>query len=247
MILASAQTKPIRGNINANIEDHIRLVNIASREGANLILFPEMSLTGYERENASMFQFENNDSRLDPLKEIAELKEIIIIAGAPIRINEHLYIGSFVISPDRSIEIYTKHFLHPGEEISFKHSFEYDPLIEIENEKISLAICADIDHIEHPRMAAERGTTIYLPGIFFSPNGIPEAYSVLSSYAKEFSMCILMSNFGGPSWGQESGGKSAFWDNRGKLLCGLGSGESGLLLVESRNEGWNCLILEVYS
>ena len=53
MILASAQTKPKHGDIRANLVDHERMIDAAAQQGADLILFPEMSITGYERDRAA--------------------------------------------------------------------------------------------------------------------------------------------------------------------------------------------------
>jgi len=57
MILASAQTKPKRGDLTANLEEHYRLIDLASQQDADLIVFPEMSITGYEREKAEGLAF----------------------------------------------------------------------------------------------------------------------------------------------------------------------------------------------
>ncbi len=238
MILAAAQTKPKRGDIKENLLDHYRLIEIASNEGANLIAFPEMSITGYERENAHILTFSPNDSRLDNLTKLAVDKKIIIIAGAPISIDSDLFIGEFIVQPDKSIAIYTKQFLHPGEEKYFKSSFEYNPIIKYDDESISLAICADIDHPLHPKNAGKSGSSIYIASIFFSPKGLPSAHSSLSNYAKIFAMNVLMSNYSGDSWGQPSGGRSAFWDKNGKMIAEMSDSDSGLLIVENNNSIW---------
>jgi predicted amidohydrolase len=159
----------------------------------------------------------------------------MIIAGAPIKIHSDVYIGEFILHPDNSVTMYTKQFLHPGEEEYFASSFNYNPIIELDNERISLAICADIDNPIHPENAHKTKSTIYIPSIFFSPNGIPAAHTVLSSYAQKYSMNVLMSNFGGDSWGRASGGRSAFWNTHGELVAAMNDSDSGLLLVEKNN------------
>jgi predicted amidohydrolase len=68
MILASAQTNPKRFDINANLEVHYSLIELAAKHNADLILFPELSITGYEREKAKELIFEPDDSRLDELR-----------------------------------------------------------------------------------------------------------------------------------------------------------------------------------
>jgi predicted amidohydrolase len=238
MILASAQTKPKRGDINDNLRDHYKLIDIAADKGVDLIAFPEMSITGYEREKADLLSFTPNDSRLEKLAKLAVDKKLVIIAGAPIRINFDLFIGEFIFQPDNSVKIYTKQFLHLGEEFYYKSSFDYNPIIKLDNERISLAICADINNPKHPENAGKVDSSIYISSLFFSPKGIPSAHNLLSSYAKKYSMNILMSNFSGESWGQASGGRSGFWDNNGILIAEMDVSNSGLLIVEKNKDIW---------
>jgi predicted amidohydrolase len=238
MILATAQTKPKRGAIQENLMDHYRLIEIASTKGANLIVFPEMSISGYEREMAGSLCFSLQDKRLDKLKKLSNEKKIIMMVGAPIKINAELYIGEFVIQPDQAVQIYTKQFLHPGEEEYFTSSFDNNPIIELGDERISLAICADIDHPLHAENASKAGSTIYIASIFFSPKGIASGHETLSKYAKKHAMHVLMSNFSGESWGQASGGRSAFWNKHGELIAEMSDSDSGLLIVEKNNDNW---------
>lgn len=243
MILAAAQTKPKRGDIDANLLDHYRLVELAAENGAQLIVFPELSITGYEREDAARLAFSENDTRLNHLKKLATENKITIIAGAPIRIESNLFLGEFCIAPDNTVSIYTKQFLHTGEDIYYQPSFDYNPMIEIENEHISCAICADIDNPKHPENASKKNSSTYIASIFFSPNGIPQAHQSLQSYASQYQMNVLMANFGGDSYGSPSGGRSAFWNNKGELITQMKDSGSGLLLVEKQHSDWTSIIL----
>jgi len=245
MILAAAQTKPTRGNIEANLKDHYRLIELAAQNGAQLIAFPEMSITGYERENAQKLAFKKDDARLDHLKQLASKNNIIIVAGAPIQIENAMFIGEFVIAPDNSVSIYTKQFLHEGEDDFFQPSFDYNSMITIEKQKISFAICADIDNPLHPENACKRATDIYIASIFFTPNGIPNAYRDLQSYAEKHKMNILMSNFSGESWGYPSAGQSAFWNNKGELVGQMNESDSGILLAENNNDNWTTRVVKI--
>lgn len=243
MILAAAQTKPKRGDIASNLLDHYRLIGLAAEKGANLIVFPELSITGYERENAAELAFTKDDYRIDHLKELAVDYNITIVAGAPIQNDSELYIGEFIIFPDNSVSIYTKQFLHEGEDEFFQPSFDYNPMITIEDQKISFAICADIDNPLHAENASQKETSVYIASIFFSPNGIPNAYRDLQSYAQKHKMNVLMSNFSGESWGYPSGGKSAFWNNKGELVAQMNDSDSGLLIVENQNDNWTSQVI----
>ena len=243
MILAAAQTKPKRGDIDANLLDHYRLVTLAAANGAQLIAFPELSITGYEREDASRLAFSENDSRLDHLKKLATENKITIIAGAPIRIESNLYLGEFCIATNKSVSIYTKQFLHTGEEVYYQPSFDYNPMLEIENERIFCAICADIDNPTHPENASKKNSSTYIASIFFLPDGIPKAFQSLQNYAAKYQMNVLMANFGGDSYGIPAGGCSAFWNNKGELIAQMEDSGSGLLLVEKHVSGWKSKIV----
>ena len=108
MKIASAQINCTVGHIQSNLEEHYRLIETAIAEGVELIAFPEMSITGYCREEGKELAFTENDPRLDQLKQLATKGNIHIIAGAPIVIKDELYIGAFVIYPNKPIAIYTK-------------------------------------------------------------------------------------------------------------------------------------------
>jgi predicted amidohydrolase len=236
MILASAQTKPHRFDIDKNLSDHYQLIDIAAQHKVNFIAFPELSITGYERDKARELAFEKEDKRLGGLRDLSAKHNMIIVAGAPVIAGEEMHIGSFVLFPDGEISIYTKQFLHTGEENFYSPSSAYNPMIKMDGERISLAICADIDHPQHAENASKVNTTIYVPSIFFSPGGLPEGYDNLSGYAKKYSMHVLMSNFCVESWGRPSGGKSALWNNKGELIDNLNDSSPGLLIVEKNGE-----------
>jgi predicted amidohydrolase len=45
--LALAQINTVLGNVQANLEKHLELVDQALAQGADLLVFPELSMTGY--------------------------------------------------------------------------------------------------------------------------------------------------------------------------------------------------------
>ena len=46
--IAVAQTCPVPGDVSANVDEHVRLARLAATEGAQVVVFPELSLIGYE-------------------------------------------------------------------------------------------------------------------------------------------------------------------------------------------------------
>lgn len=232
MIIAAAQTIPQDGNLAANIADHCRLAAQAAAKGARLIIFPEMSLTGYMLDGASQHAIAANDARLDVLKDTARNNNIMMIAGAPVRIADKLYIGAFIFHLDGTMDTYTKIYLHTGEEKFYEPGIDNKLLFSLDGQRISVAICADITNPQHPADAAERNTTLYTASIFYTPKGLPEAYEQLSSYAKQYGMHVLMANFGGPSCNIDTASKSASWNKNGELVAQATEPGEALLLLE---------------
>lgn len=234
MKIAAAQTIPKDGNISANIADHLEMTEQAAERNVKLILFPEMSLTGYTRAGADGLAFVPNDKRLDSLKQLANEKGISIIASAPIMIEYKLHIGAFILRPQAETLLYTKQYLHTGEEHFFSPSNAYNPVFEINEERFSLAICADIDNSKHPEQAANNNTTCYLASLFYTPDGIVKGHELLSAYAQHYNMNVLMANYGGPSYNLVSGGRSAFWNKKGDLIAQSDTEGIALLIADTK-------------
>ena len=116
--LAAAQTTPRRAGIAANLAEHEALALRAAREGVQVVVFPELSLTGYELDLARELSFSENDDRLAPLIALSSAHALTLIVGAPLRVGAALYIAAFILAPDGSVGLYTKRYLgaFPGDE-----------------------------------------------------------------------------------------------------------------------------------
>ena len=47
MKICIAQTRAVKGDIEANLVNHKKSIELAAAHGAEMIIFPELSLTGY--------------------------------------------------------------------------------------------------------------------------------------------------------------------------------------------------------
>jgi predicted amidohydrolase len=234
--VASAQIAAEPENLAANIGKHVGFIEAAAEQGAELIVFPEMSLTGYECERAAAQAVHADDQRMDDIRTIATERHITVVAGAPVLIDGGLHIGALIFTAGGSTAIYAKQYLHPGEELVFSPGVGHVPMVNVTDERLSCAICFDIEHAEHPMSASRRGTTIYAAGIFYFPTGMDHAHQLLRSYACTFGMAVVMSNFCGRCWDRDAGGRSAIWDPGGaKLAEGDPAGEC--LLIARKVDG----------
>ena len=62
--IGAVQIQVIPGNIEYNIQKHIQWMEIAKTHGLEAIVFPEMSLTGYDRTPAVELIFSENDHHI---------------------------------------------------------------------------------------------------------------------------------------------------------------------------------------
>ncbi len=72
LVVAAAQSASRRGDLDKNVAEHLRLIGIAAAVGVNLLVFPELPLTGYELDLASALQLEREDPRIEPLRKPQE-------------------------------------------------------------------------------------------------------------------------------------------------------------------------------
>ncbi|HBD95863.1 MAG TPA: carbon-nitrogen hydrolase family protein [Spirochaetia bacterium] len=244
--IAIAQIKSFRNNTKRNIQKHIEFIELASKHHSDIILFPEMSLTGYETKNAHKLVFEINDSRLDILKVLSEKYNQIIVTGAPLKIDEKQYIGSFIIFPNQDVEIYIKKYLHEGEELYFNSHNDFDYKINLKGEKISCAICYDIEKDKHIEDAVLSNSTLYMPSIFYSKAGINSGLQRLSYISRSFSIPVMMSNYSGKCFGIQSGGNSSAWNKDGKIIITANDKDECLLLLTKQQEEWSGELVSFY-
>jgi predicted amidohydrolase len=252
---AVAQTCPVKGDVQANLDEHIRLARLAAKAGAAVVVFPELSLTGYELELAGGLAFSEDDARLYPLLDLASSHAITLVVGAPVRVGPSLHIGAFILSPERTTGLYTKHHLGtfppssvcdscdgtvPPPEATVFRPGHRNPLVRFGGNTAAVAVCADVGDPAHPRRAAERGADAYLAGMFVIPSDYEGEALRMSRYAVQHRLVTALANFGGPSGGLRSAGRSSVWSESGELLVQLGVNGPGVAVVTDTGKGRIC-------
>jgi predicted amidohydrolase len=242
----------VAGDVQTNLDEHTRLARLAAKEGAQVVVFPELSLTGYELALAESLAFSECDSRLSPLLELAASQGTILVVGGPVRVGSLLYIGAFILHPDRTPGLYTKHHLGafppsascdscngtvPPPEATVFQPGNRNPLIRFGDNLAAVAVCADIGRPAHPQQAADRNANTYLASMFVIPSDLEGEVSKLSRYAVQHRMMTALANFGGPTGGLRSAGRSAIWSGAGDLLVQLEGRGSGIAVVAETQHG----------
>ncbi|MYM91096.1 carbon-nitrogen hydrolase family protein [Rugamonas sp. FT82W] len=234
MCIAAAQSPSIAGDIDANVRIHLRFIEAAHAEGVELLLFPELSLCGYELPLLRDCQLTPDDARLAPLRNAAMATGMRIIAGAPLAGGSDAlpYIAAISFLPDGTSTIYRKQYLHPGEELYARPGPIGPHCQELNGQRYAQAICADATHYQHAADAAVAGASIYLAGVLISEAGYANDAAKLQRYASDFGMGVLMANHAAPSGGYAAAGRSAWWQAGGLLKTEVPTPGNALLIVE---------------
>ena len=97
----------------ANADEHIRLIEQAATQGVDLIVFPELSLSGYALDDLLMQEalLDEVERQIARLAEVTADAAITVVAGAPIRHAERLYNCAAVMADGRVIGVVPKTYL----------------------------------------------------------------------------------------------------------------------------------------
>ena len=238
MSLAVAQIKARPENFRGSLATHVRMAEEAARRGARFLLFPELSLTGYSRALSAADTVDATTSDLAPLAEISCCQQMVISVGLPLAATGGLLIASLSFLPDGRRSVYTKRYLHAGEEKTFAVGTG-GPLLSAGERRIGMAICAEINHRAHIEQTLESGAHVYAASCFLTPNGYDADCLRLEQYARQYGVVVLMANFAGPSGGIASAGRSAIWDEGGQLLARAPATEEYLVLATRARDTWS--------
>ena len=232
MKICIAQTIPVRGEIETNINHHKKLIDLAAFNKADIIIFPELSLTGYEPTLAKALAIDKTDSRLDDFQIISDDRKIIIGVGMPVKNNSGICISMVIFHPHKERQVYSKKYIHADEE-RFFISGQNDTVLLNNNPSVALAICYELSIPEHPENAYKSGATIYIASVAKTVHGVEKTIDNLSVIAKNYSMTVLMSNCIGQCDGVVCGGKSSVWNSKGLMLAQLNEHSEGIIIIDT--------------
>ncbi|MDN3640604.1 carbon-nitrogen hydrolase family protein [Simiduia curdlanivorans] len=235
--IAAAQIPAIKGKLSVNARAHMQVVAQAHAEGVNCLVFPELSLTGYEPTLAASMALSVNDPCFVLLAQQAKRYQMTIIVGGPVETGAKPAIGAFIIQPSGQIKIYRKLFLHEGEAAFFQPGHEHY-LLALDGHRLLNAICADTTHPEHAAACRTYEASIYAAGVLITEAGYGPDTEQLQGYAKAHNVLVVMANHCADTGGFAPAGKSAIWDSRG-LVSGAESLESCLVIATQHDDQWH--------
>ena len=172
--IAVAITRSIVGNVQENLDRVYRWAKTAKSQGAALICFPEMGITGYFNHHEIRDVAEPVPGYISRnLLDVAVQEEIMILAGMAERSDTgHIYASHLAVKPDGDVGIYRKLHIAPPEK-KYLTPGSAIPLFKIIGFTFGIQLCYDAHFPElSTQMALKGADIIFLPHA--SPRGNSE-------------------------------------------------------------------------
>ncbi len=236
--IAIAQINCIVGDIEGNSRKIISYIGQAESFAADIISFPELSLTGYPPEDL-LLKPKFIEDNLNALKDLAaSVGDIVVILGFVDKEKDNLYNAAAVIYRGKIFGVYRKTLL-PNygvfDEIRYFKPGDKPIIFRFGKILFAVNICEDIWHIDGPvKFQAKRGAKL-----IFNINASPyhagkgkEREEVVRNEAGLNRVFIAYTNLVGGQDELVFDGQSMVIDDKGKIIIRAESFKEDLLVLD---------------
>jgi len=246
LTLALAQINTKLGNVPANLEKHLTLAKQAYKEGVDLLVFPELSPTGYVLQDlvpTVSCRPETSDPVFQQLLDASQ--NIDLVVGFVDEDSRHrFYIASAYLSQGEVVHVHHKvylptyglfdegRFFAPGESVrAFETRFG----------RFGMLTCEDFWHASPPYILWQDGADVLLFSSASPGRGLDGESKLESStwvehtnraYASLFTIFVAHANRSGFEDGLNFWGGSTVFDPNGKLIAQAPYFEESLTIAE---------------
>jgi NAD+ synthase (glutamine-hydrolysing) len=231
--IALAQINTHLGDVPTNLEKHIALIKEARAAGTNLIVFPELSLTGYVLQDLVPTVARHpipGDPTFQPLLKASQ--DIDIVAGFVDEDQRHrFYIASAYLSQGEVVHIHHKVYLPTYGLFDEGRFFAWGDAVQAFDTRfgrVGLLICEDFWHASPPYLLWLDGADIFLFSSASPGRGLnaePRLESarwvehINRAYASLFTIFVAHANRVGYEDGLNFWGGSTIFDPNGDLVA----------------------------
>jgi predicted amidohydrolase len=213
----------VSGDLAANVTAAVDLYAEAARGGAQLVVLPELFLTGYDPECwTSSAAIAPEDARLGPLVRAVRPGSVLLASAAVRGTGDTATIAVLAVDSGGVRHVYDKRHLDVAE-VGFFIPGRQPAAVTVRGWQVGLGVCYDGCFPEHARAAAASGAQVY---------ACPAAYRVGSEHRRDLYYAaraldngiyvVLAGLTGRCGKGRYSGG-SAVYDPEGRPAVRLGA------------------------
>lgn len=212
LTIAVAQPPIVSHDLVANVATHAAVVRAT---GARVVVFPEMSLTGYEPEASTV---DVSDPRLAPLVEACGARGAVALVGAPI---DGPHIAMLAVDGGGVTVAYRKLNLGGGEPARFVPGAKPE-VYEVDGWRLGLAICKDTGVPQHAADTVALGVDAYVAGVAEDRPDVLEERAHRT--ATTHGVWVAVASFAGPTGGgfATTAGRSSIRTPTGEVVAQAG-------------------------
>ena len=206
--------------VAANAEAHAAAVRAAE---ARVVVFPELSLTGYELDTRVVAL---DDPALSTIVEACAEMGSIALVGAPVMGEEgRTFIATLRVDAEGVRVAYRKTWLGGREPDRFS-SGDGPVVLEVDGWRLGLAICKDTGAAHHTAGTNALDIDVYVAGLVHRPEELPEQEARAVVLARACRAYVVFASFAGPTGDvfAETAGYSAIWSPYGLAIARAGPG-----------------------
>lgn len=221
--IALAQINTTVGDLDNNTAKIINYVNLARSSGADLIAFPELTITGYPPEDL-LFKSQFIEDNIALMNDVVQASKNITVVVGFVDSSPHLYNSAAVAHDGKLIDIYHKHQLPNYGVFDEKRYFSPGntcPIYVVEGIDLGVNICEDIWHPDGPTSSLLSSGARVIVNISSSPyyaGRLTEREKMLTSRAKENDVFIAYVNLVGGQDELVFDGASMLVDPKGQII-----------------------------
>jgi predicted amidohydrolase len=224
LIVAAAQPAIAPGEVVRNAIAHAEMVRTAN---ARVVVFPEMSLTGYE---LSADPVSPADAALSPVVQACAAAGAVALVGAPVRDETgRVFIAMLRVDGTGAEVCYRKTWLGGSEAERFSAG-DGPGLVEVDGWRIGLGICKDTGAPRHVAAVAQLEVDAYFAGLVHRPDELAEQDARGFLIARACRAWVVFASFAGPTGDgySQTAGTSTVWSPEGKVLARAGCQVGGV-------------------
>ena len=220
LVIAAAQPYCTALDVAANAREHAAAVRAAE---ARVVVFPEMSLTGYEFGAEPVAP---EDPRLAPLIDACAETGTLALAGAPV---PGPHIGVLAVDGAGARVAYRKTHLGGAEAARFEPG-DAAAVLEVDGHRLGLAVCRDTGVPEHAAATAALGIDAYLAGVLEHARDADVMAARARRIAAEHGVWVVVASFAGATGEgyDAAAGGSAIHDPSGAPVAVAGTAPGDL-------------------
>ena len=216
--IAVAQPSLVSFDVAANAEAHAAVVRAA---GARVVVFPELSLTGYELEAPTISE---DDPRLAPIIEACVETGAVALVGTPVRgAGGEKHIAMLAVTGAGARVAYLKLWLGTEEAKWFSPGSE-PAVLDVDGWRLGLAICKDTGVPQHASDTAALGMDAYFAGMVESADDAGVLDERARRVAANHRVWVAIASFAGSTGGgyDPAVGRSGIWTPHGVAIARAG-------------------------